>query len=128
VAEIVNDTDDPDLNQKLITDEIGREFLNSGLIAVTMATGADVRSTFADARELKHDKNFKQSTVAQKAALEAPNLSLEGAVISNKVRDGRKTVVVRSFNLKIVDIETGKVIWTYNKSLGFGKTKGIIGW
>jgi hypothetical protein len=95
---------------------------------VSMASGADVRPTLADARELKHDDNFKKSTVAKKGTLEAPSLSLEGSVISNKVKDGRKTVVVRSFNLKIVDIETGKVVWTYNKSLGFGKTKGIIGW
>ncbi|MDD5597133.1 MAG: hypothetical protein PHV82_04270 [Victivallaceae bacterium] len=128
IAEIVNDTDDPDLNQKLITDEIGRALLNSGLMEVTMAAGADVRSTFADARDLKHDKNFNQTTIAKKGTLEAPSLSLEGAIISNKVKDGRKTVVVRSFNLKIADIETGKVIWTYNKSLGFGKTEGAIGW
>ncbi|MFA6715508.1 MAG: hypothetical protein WC082_00560 [Victivallales bacterium] len=128
IAEIVNDTDDPDLNQKLITDEIGRSLLNSGLMDVTMATGADVRSTFNDARDLKHDKNFKKSSIARKGTLEAPDLSLEGSIISNKVRNGRKTVVVRSFNLKIVDIGTGKVIWTYNKSLGFGATKGVIGW
>lgn len=128
VALIRNDTDDPDLNQKLITDEICNALLKSGVVDVTMATGADVRSTFADVRDLKKDKNFKQSTVAKQGTLEAPCLSLEGSIISNKVRDGGKTTVVRSFNLKIADIETGKVIWAYNKALGFKKTRGTFGW
>ena len=77
--------------------------------------------------DLKKDKNFKQSTVAKKGTLEAPRLSLEGSIIANVVRDGRSTVQVYSFNLKMADIQTGKVIWSYNKPFGTKKTRGIFG-
>ncbi len=127
VGDIRNNTNDPDLQMNLITDEICATLLNSGKAEVTLATGRDVSKTFADARKLAQDQNFKQSTVAKKNTLEAPRLSMEGSIISNVTKEGRDTVQVYSFNLKIADIETGRVIWTYNKPLGSKKTRPIFG-
>ena len=33
-----------------------------------------------------------------------------------------------SFILKVVDMDTVKVIWTYNKPFGTKKIKGSFGW
>ena len=127
VGYLRNDTNDPDLQMNLVTDELCTALMNSGKVEVTLATGRDVSQTFNDARKLKLDKNFKRSTVAKKGTLEAPLLSLEGSIIANVVRDGRDTVQVYSFNLKMADIRSGKVIWSYNKPFGTKKTRGIFG-
>ena len=127
VGYLRNDTNDPDLQMNLVTDELCTALMNSGKVEVTLATGRDVSQTFNDARKLKLDKNFKRSTVAKKGTLEAPLLSLEGSIIANVVRDGRDTVQVYSFNLKMTDIHTGKVIWSYNKPFGTKKTRGLFG-
>lgn len=120
VADIINDTT-KHINTPLLTDEISTALINSGLMEVTMATGAEVRSSFADARDLKYDKNFRKTTVAKEGTLEAPSLSLEGRIVENIVRGGSVSETTRSFNLKIADIITGKVIWAYNKTIGFQK-------
>ncbi len=122
-----NDTNDPELNMNLITDELSKALRDSGKVRITLATGRDAKGTFSEARDLKNDKNFNQATVARSGTLNAPNLSLEGAVITNIVRDGNTTVKVTSFNLKIGDIETGEEIWSYNEPLGVKKTKTTFG-
>lgn len=127
VGYLKNDTNDPDLQMNLVTDELCTALMNSGKVEVTLATGRDASQTFAEARDLKKDKNFKKSTVAKKGTLEAPRLSLEGGIISNVVRDGRTTTQVYSFNLKMADIQSGKVIWSYNKPFGTQKTRGVFG-
>ena len=122
-----NETNDPDLNMKQITDVLTKALRDSGRVRISLAAGRDAKGTFADARDLKKDKNFNQATVAKQGTLNAPTLSLEGSIISNTVRDGRTTVKVTTFNLKIADITTGEEIWSYNKPLGFKKTKPVLG-
>ncbi len=122
-----NDTNDPDLNVAEITDVLTKALRDSGKVRITLATGRDARGTFADARDLKRDKNFNQDTVAREGTLNAPSLSLEGSIISNTVRDGSTSVKVTSFNLKIADIVTGEEIWSYNKPLGFKRSQSLFG-
>jgi len=128
VGYLQNKTDDPNLQLNLVTDELCTALLNSGKVEVTLATGRDASATFAEARDLDKDDNFKQSTVAKKGKLEAPRLSLEGGILWNRVDTGSEKVQVYSFNLKLADIETGKVIWTYNKPFGTRKIQGTFGW
>lgn len=128
VGYLKNNTNDPDLQMNLVTDDLCATLLNSGKVEITLATGRDASQTFAEARDLRRDDNFKKDTVIKKRTLEAPRLSMEGAIISNVVREGRKTVQVYSFNLKIADIESGKVIWSYNKGFGTKKVRGGFGW
>lgn len=128
VGYLKNNTNDPDLQINLVTDDLCATLLNSGKVEITLATGRDASQTFADARDLKRDDNFKKETVIKKHTLEAPRLSMEGAIISNVLREGRETVQVYSFNLKIADIESGKVIWSYNKAFGTKKVRGGLGW
>ena len=109
-------------------DELCTALLNSGKVEVTLATGRDASATFSEARDLRKDDNFNQSTVAKKGRLEAPRLSLEGGILWNRVDTDGEKVQVYSFNLKLADIDTGKVIWTYNKPFGTKKIKGSFGW
>ncbi len=124
VGHLQNKTDDPNLQMGLVTDELCTALLNSGKVEVTRATGRDASATFSEAR----DHNFNQSTVAKKGRLEAPRLSLEGGILWNRVDTDGEKVQVYSFNLKLADIDTGKVIWTYNKPFGTKKIKGSFGW
>lgn len=128
VGYLRNNTNDPDLQMNLVTDELCTALSNSGKVDVTLATGRDASQSFADARDLRHDPNFKKSTVRKQGTLEAPRLSLEGAVISQVTRDGNLTVQVYTFNLKLADLETGRVIWSYNKPFGTKKTRSNVGW
>jgi len=128
VGHLQNKTDDPNLEMGLVTDELCTALMNSGKVEVTLATGRDASATFAEARDLRKDDNFKKSTVAKKGTLEAPRLSLEGGILWNRVDTGDEKVQVYSFNLKLADIDSGKVIWTYNKPFGTKKTKGTFGW
>lgn len=128
VGHLQNKTDDPNLQMGLVTDELCTALLNSGKVEVTLATGRDASATFSEARDLRKDDNFNQSTVAKKGRLEAPRLSLEGGILWNRVDTDGEKVQVYSFNLKLADIDTGKVIWTYNKPLGTKKIKGSFGW
>lgn len=128
VGHLRNQTDDPNLQMGLVTDELCTALMNSGKVEVTLATGADASATFAEARDLRKDDNFNQSTVAKKGRLEAPRLSLEGGVLWNRVDTDGEKVQVYSFNLKLADIDTGKVIWSCNKPFGTKKVKGTFGW
>ena len=83
VGHLQNKTDDPNLQMGLVTDELCTALLNSGKVEVTLATGRDASATFSEARDLRKDDNFNQSTVAKKGRLEAPRLSLEGGILWN---------------------------------------------
>ena len=128
VGHLQNKTDDPNLQMGLVTDELCTALLNSGKVEVTLATGRDASATFSEARDLRKDDNFNQSTVAKKGRLDAPRLSLEGGILWNRVDTDGEKVQVYSFNLKLADIDTGKVIWTYTKPFGTKKIKGSFGW
>ncbi len=128
VGYLKNQTRDPDLQMNLVTDELCTALMNSGKVDVTLATGRDVSQTFADARDLKQDPNFNKETISGKGTLEAPRLSLEGAIISSTTSEGGTTEQVYTFNLRMADIRTGRVIWSYNKPFGTRKTRNIVGW
>lgn len=127
VGYLKNQTRDPDLQMNLVTDELCTALMNSGKVDVTLATGRDVSQTFADARELKNDPNFNKETISGKGTLEAPRLSLEGAIISSTVSEGGTTEQVYTFNLRMADIKTGRVLWSYNKPFGTRKTRNMLG-
>ena len=124
----INDTDDPDLNVSEITDMLNEELINAGKVDVTMAEGTGRTQAIANSRKLEEDDNFDQKTVAKRGTLQAARLVLRPKVISNTVRDGSKTAVVRTFVMDMADINTGLVMWKFSKQLGFMKERGTVGW
>lgn len=127
IGQVKNQTNDDSVNTKIMTDLLRDELINSGLVDVTLATGTDIDRSTSDARDLIDDPNFDKSKIAKKGQLIPPSLSLGGAFISQNTKDGRDTRRAITFNLTIVEIKTGRVIWAENKDFVFDKTKGIFG-
>ena len=128
LTKVKNDTDDPDLKIGELTDLLSEALLNSGIVDVTIAEGADLQTAIAASRNMEMDPNFNQATVAKRGTLTAARIVLCPKVISSEVQDGRTRAVTRTFVLEMGDIKTGLLMWKFTKQLGFMKTHGVIGY
>ena len=128
LTKVKNDTDDPDLKIGELTDLLSEALLNSGIVDVTIAEGADLQTAIAASRNMEMDPNFNQATVAKRGTLTAARIVLCPKVISSEVQDGRTRAVVRTFVLEMGDIKTGLLMWKFTKQLGFMKKQGVIGY
>ena len=128
LTKVKNDTDDPDLKIGELTDLLSEALLNSGIVDVTIAEGADLQTAIAASRNMEMDPNFNQATVAQRGTLQAARIVLCPKVISSEVQDGRTRAVVRTFVLEMGDIKSGLLMWKFTKQLGFMKKHGVIGY
>ena len=128
LTKVKNDTDDPDLKIGELTDLLSEALLNSGIVDVTIADGADLQTAIAASRNMEMDPNFNQATVAKRGTLTAARIVLCPKVISSEVQDGRTRAVVRTFVLEMGDIKTGLLMWKFTKQLGFMKKHGVIGY
>ena len=128
LTKVKNDTDDPDLKIGELTDLLSEALLNSGIVDVTIAEGADLQKAIADSRNMELDPNFNQATVAKRGTLVAARIVLCPKVISSEVQDGRTRAVVRTFVLEMGDIKSGLLMWKFTKQLGFMKKHGVIGY
>ncbi|MBQ9446546.1 MAG: hypothetical protein IJU61_08135 [Victivallales bacterium] len=128
LTKVRNETDDPDLKIGELTDLLSEALLNSGIVDVTIAEGADLQTAIAASRNLELDPNFNQATVAQRGTLQAARIVLCPKVISSEVKDGRTRAVVRTFVLEMGDIKTGLLMWKFTEQLGFMKKHGVIGY
>ncbi|MBO4366252.1 MAG: hypothetical protein J5843_01210 [Clostridia bacterium] len=114
-----NETGDSSLNTSQITDKLVESLLNSHMVKVTMAEGADIISAIGDSRDNRYDPNFKEDTVAKEGTLLAADLILIPKVVSSSMVSDGNTIVTREFNLKISSVKEGLLEWTYVKRLGF---------
>ena len=128
LTKVKNDTDDPDLKIGELTDLLSEALLNSGIVDVTIAEGADLQTAIAASRNMEMDPNFNQATVAKRGTLTAARIVLCPKVISSEVQDGRTRAVVRTFVLEMGDIKTGLLMWKFTKQLGFMKKHGVSGY
>ncbi len=128
LTKVRNETDDPDLKIGELTDLLSEALLNSGIVDVTIAEGADLQTAIAASRNLELDPNFNQATVAQRGTLTAARIVLCPKVISSEVKDGRTRAVVRTFVLEMGDVKTGLLMWKFTEQLGFMKKHGVIGY
>ena len=128
LTKVKNDTDDPDLKIGQLTDLLSEALLNSGIVDVTIAEGADLQTAMAASRDLELDDNFDQSTVAKRGTLTAARIVLCPKVISSEVMDGRTRAIVRTFVLEMGDIKTGRLMWKFTKQLGFMQTRARVGY
>ncbi|MEG2076913.1 MAG: hypothetical protein RRY34_10450, partial [Victivallaceae bacterium] len=69
----------------------------------------------------------KQSTVAKKGMVNAPNLSLGGVIIKQAAQYGRDNEISYTFSLTLTDNVTGEGIWAYTKELKRQNKRGIFG-
>lgn len=127
LTQAINDTDDPDLNLGQLTDLLNDALLQSGIVDVTLAEGSELAASIGNSRAMAYDPNFDQSTVAKTGTLQAARLVMRPKVISNITRDGSTRNVVRTFKVEMADIQTGMVIWSFTRQMGFMKSRGVFG-
>ena len=128
LARAINETNDPELNTRELTDIIERELLMSDKVEVTRAEGAARLASIGDSFLNGLDPRFDPRTVAKDGSLIAADLVMCPKVMSNLVSDGSRRKTVRTFTLEVADIKKGRVIWIYTEQLGFTKRRGVVGW
>jgi len=123
-----NNTGDSGLDLDPLTNKLKEKLLNSNMVDVTMAVGADLLVSIGGSRTLDDDANFDQSTVAKTGTLKAARLVMRPKASDVVTRDGSARDVVRTFTIDITDLKTGMVIWTFTRQYGFIKTRPAVGW
>jgi len=130
ISRIVNDT-----MQRIDTDQLIKkirvELLASGKVVVTTAVSAgDPEDKMSmKARQLRKSDEFKQSTVAKKGQMIAPDLSLSGKIIQRNVRVSSGTQQVEYyFQLTLTDINTGLAIWEGESVIGKRGSNKSVAW
>ena len=130
ISRIVNDT-----MQRIDTDQLIKkirvELLASGKVVVTTAVsaGEPEDKMSMKARQLRKSDEFKQSTVAKKGQMIAPDLSLSGKIIQRNVRVSSGTQQVEYyFQLTLTDINTGLAFWEGESVIGKRGSNKSVSW
>jgi len=130
ISRIVNDT-----MQRIDTDQLIKkirvELLASGEVVVTTAVsaGEPEDKMSMKARQLRKSDEFKQSTVAKKGQMIAPDLSLSGKIIQRNVRVSSGTQQVEYyFQLTLTDINTGLASWEGETVIGKRGSNKSVAW
>ncbi len=117
LSQITNDTP-VNLDVRTLTEQLKRKLRRSGRFIFTAATGDSQTSTLSDQRALSESDLFDQSTVAGSGTVIAPELSIEGGILTNIVTstNQKKQRVSYIFALSVIDIDTGLIIFdSYNE-------------
>jgi uncharacterized protein (TIGR02722 family) len=130
ISRITNDT-----MQRIDTDQLVKkiriDLLNSGKVVVTTAIAADGAEDHMSmqARQLRHSEEFKQSTVAAKGQMIAPELSLSGKILQRNIKiSRRKQQAEYYFQLSLTDINTGLAIWEGETVIGKRGSNDAVSW
>lgn len=131
VSSVVNDT-----MQHIDTDQLVKKMrvglLRSGKVVVTTAVsanGAEDKMAMQTRKELRGNEEFKQSTVAKKGNMIAPDLSLSGKIIQRNIKIDRSTQQVEYyFQMTLTDINTGLAIWEDEQVIGKRGSNKSVAW
>ena len=87
--------------------------LSSGKAVITTAVGLNgpEDEMSAATRQLAADANFNQATVAGQGQMIAPDLSVSGKIIEQRIPYGKAVQSEYYFQLTITDIKTGLAFW-----------------
>ncbi len=131
VSNVVNDT-----MQHIDTDQLVKKMrvglLKSGKVVVTTAVsaeGAEDKMAMKTRQELRGNEEFKQSTVAKKGQMIAPDLSLSGKIIQRNISIDRSTQQVEYyFQMTLTDINTGLATWEDEQVIGKRGSNKSVAW
>ena len=130
MGRLINDT-----TQRIDTDMLMKKIriamLQSGKAVVTTAVkagGAEDMSTY-EVRKLRGNSEFKQSRIAKKGSLIAPDMSLGGKIMqrTSKGRDGNQ-IVEYYFQLTLTHLETGLAFWEGETVIGKSGSNDTVTW
>ena len=128
ISDVKNDT-----MQHIDTDQLVKkiriELLNSGKVYVTTALGSAEDKMNKEARELRNNDEFKQSTTAKKGTLQAPDLSLSGKILQRNINMGNgKQQIEYYFMLTLTDLVNGFATWEGETVIGKRGSDKAVAW
>lgn len=130
MGNITNDTTQM-IDTDMLTKRIRVAILNSNKAVFSTAIGADGASdeTTHIVRSARGNDEFKQSTIAKKGTLLAPELSLSGKILQRRAQiDSRKQVVDYYFQLSLTDISSGVAIWENESKISKVGSNDSVTW
>ena len=131
VSRIINDTmQHIDTNQ--LIKKIRVALLRSGKVVVTTAVGvngAEDKMLMQTRKDLRGNTEFKQSTVAKKGQMIAPDLSLSGKILQRNISVNSDTQRVEYyFQMTLSDINTGLSVWEDERVIGKQGSSKSVAW
>ena len=128
ISDIKNDT-----MQHIDTDQLIKkiriELLNSGKVYTTTAVGTTQDKMNKDARALREDDEFRNSSVAKKGTLVAPDMSLSGKILQRNINMGNGKVQVEYyFMLTLTDLSNGFATWEGETIIGKRGSAKAVAW
>jgi len=130
MGRILNDT-----TQRIDTDMLMKQIrialLKSGKAVITtaVAAGGPEDEMTKEVRRLRADDEFKQSTIAKKGTIFAPDMSLAGKIMQRTVKAGsRDQLVEYYFHLTLTDLENGLAIWEGESIVGKVGSNASVTW
>ena len=128
ISDVKNDT-----MQHIDTDQLIKkiriELLNSGKVYVTTAIGDAEDKMNKKARALREDDEFRNSSVAKKGTLIAPDMSLSGKILQRNINMGNgKQQVEYYFMLTLTDLNNGFATWEGETIIGKRASGKAVAW
>ena len=125
---IVNDT-----MQRIDTDQlmakIEIEILNSKQAVMTRAVGTGADKLIREARELRDDEEFDQSTIAARGTLQSFDFSIKGKIFQRNILYDSKTQQIEYyFQLMLSDATTGLTYWQDEVIVGKRGSNKSVSW
>ncbi len=130
MGRVVNDTTQR-IDTDMLTKKIRIAILQSGKAVMTTAVaagGAEDEMT-KEVRRLRADDEFKQSTIAPKGTIYAPDMSLAGKIIQKTVKTADDDQLVEYyFHLTLTDLKNGLAIWEGETIVGKVGSNDSVVW
>ncbi|CAI6145208.1 MAG: hypothetical protein SPLUMA1_SPLUMAMAG1_01842 [uncultured Sulfurimonas sp.] len=128
ISDIKNDTMLHIDTDQLIK-KIRIELLNSGKVYVTTAVGGGKDKMNIKSRELRDNDEFRNSSVAKKGTLIAPDMSLSGKILQRNVNMGNgQQQVEYYFMLTLTDLKNGFATWEGETIIGKRASGKAVAW
>lgn len=114
VGRVIVRTDGDVINTEIFTNDLIREYINSGKVDV-VASSADTEQTRAERAE--QDKNASEATRKESFQEQGCDFLLTGSIGVQNDQEGGKQVKFYSVDLKLTDIQSQRQVWIGNKKL-----------
>lgn len=118
------------INTRILTDKIRQSLLRSGKAITTTAVGGNGPDDKASkqVRRLEDDDMFNQATVQKAGTAIAPDMSLSGEIVQERVSSGRARESYFFFHMAVTDLKTGLAVWEDNVEIAKQDKKSLVGW
>ncbi len=114
VGRVVVRTDGDVINTEIFTNDLVREFINSGKVDVVASTN-DTDQTRAERAD--QDKNASEATRKEGFQEQGSDFLLTGSIGVQNDQEGSEKVKFYSVDLKLTDVQSQRQVWIGNKKI-----------